>query len=79
MKNKAVKVYFDREATKERILQMAKDKGLTVAQFNKTVEDIARKIRQVTGRKRLYEIERYVVMAQILDKRLDDLFVVVKG
>ncbi len=79
MKNKAVKVYFDRKATRERILKMAKDKGITATQFDRTVNDIALRMRQVTGKKRLYEIERYMVMAQILDKRLDDLFVVVRG
>ena len=79
MEKTAVKARLDKKATRQHILQMAEDKGFTKTQFDKTVNEISFKIRQAAGRKRLYEIERFMIMAQILDIRLDDLFVSTKN
>ncbi len=78
MEKMAVKARLDKKATMQHILQMAEDKGFTQTQFNKTVNEMSFKIRQATGKKRLYEIERFMIMAQILNSKLDDLFVSTK-
>lgn len=78
MEKTAVKAHLDKKATRQHVLQMAEDKGFTKTQFDKTVNEISFKIRQAAGKKRLYEIERYMIMAQILNSRLDDLFVTSK-
>ncbi len=78
MKKEVKRVHLDREATGKHILQMAEKKGYTVQEFNKAVREMSQRYRRAAKKKRLCEIERYVVISQVLGSKLDDLFVVVK-
>ena len=78
MIKECAKVRIDSDATNENILSIAKEKGFTLSQYNKAIKEMSAKYRSVAGRKRLYEVDKYVIISQILHTRLDDLFVVVK-
>lgn len=76
MENIVVRVHIDRAATRDNILLLAKKKGFSVQEFNRLVKDVSARYRCAAGKSRLSEIDRYAVFAQVLDVRLDDLFVV---
>ncbi len=74
MSNKDCNVSFDREATLQKILSLAAEKGFSTEGFDETVWDMSEKYRQIT-RKELSELDKYVVISQVLDVRLDDFIV----
>ncbi len=79
MINNASKVHLDRPATQAKILSMAQSKGFSVQQYNRAVRDLSVRYRETAHKTRLSEIDKYVVIAQVLNARLDDLFVVAEN
>lgn len=77
MIKECAKVRIDWDATNENILSIVKEKGFSLSQYNKIVKDMSAKYRSVAGRKRLSEVDKYVIISQVLHTRLDDLFVLV--
>ncbi len=76
MINNVLRVHLDRPATQAKILSMAQSKGFSVQQYNRAVRDFSARYRQASRKTRLSEIDKYVVIAQVLDVRLDELFIV---
>lgn len=77
--NSVSKVHLDRAATKDNILSIAKFKGFSVQDYNRTVKDFSARYREAAHKTRLSEIDKYAVIAQVLDVRLDDLFVITES
>lgn len=69
-------VHLDRAATQAKILSMAQSKGFSVQEYNKAVKDMSARYREASRKARLSEIDKYVVIAQVLDVKLDELFIV---
>ena len=76
MINNVSRVHLDRPATQAKILSMAQSKGFSVQQYNRAVRDLSARYRQAAQKTRLSEIDKYVVIAQVLNARLDDLLVI---
>ena len=71
-------VRIDWDATNENILSIAKKKGYSLSQYNKTIKDMSVKYRNIAGIKRLSEADKYMIISQVLHTKLDDLFVIIK-
>ena len=76
MNTKVSKVHLDIDATNENILSIAKSKGMSLKQFNSSVHELSARYRDVSGQSRLSEIDRYVVISQVLEASLNDMFMV---
>ncbi len=74
MSIKDCNVSFDRGATLQKILFLAAEKGFSTAGFDEAVRDLSEKYKQIT-KKELSELDRYVVISQVLDAKLDDFIV----
>lgn len=76
MINNVSNVHLDRAATQAKILSMAQSKGFSVQKYNKAVKDMSARYKEASHKARLSEIDKYFVIAQVLDVRLDELFIV---
>ena len=76
MINNVPNIHLYRPATQAKILSMAKSKGFSVQEYNKSIKEMSARYREVAHKTRLSEIDKYVVIAQVLDVRLDELFIV---
>ena len=79
MINNVSRVHLDRPATQAKILSMAQSKGFSVQEYNKAVKDMSARYREASRKARLSEIDKYVVISQVLNARLDDLFVIAEN
>ena len=76
MINNVSNIHLNRPATQAKILSIAQSKGFSVQQYNRTVRDLSARYRQAAQKTRLSAIDKYVVIAQVLNARLDDLLVI---
>jgi hypothetical protein len=79
MINNVQAVHLDRKATEDNILSMVQKKGISVQQYNKSVKELSARYREVICKQQLSEIDKYVVIAQVLNTELSDLFVVTES
>lgn len=77
MIKECAKVRIDWDATNENILSIVKEKGFSLSQYNKIVKDMSVRYRNAVGVK-LSKTDKYVIISQVLNTRLDDLFVLIK-
>ncbi|AOZ97907.1 hypothetical protein [Butyrivibrio hungatei] len=77
MINNVSNIHLDRPATQAKILSIAQSKGLSVQEYNKSIKEMSARYREAAHKKRLSEIDKYVVIAQALHiGLLSDLLVI---
>ena len=57
---------------------MVESRGYSLQEYSRKVKDLSARYRKVSGKARLSEIDKYVVISQILGVRLDEIFVITK-
>lgn len=66
MINNVLNIHLDRPATQAKILSIAQSKGLSVQEYNKSIKEMSAQYREAAHKKRLSEIDKYVVSAKAL-------------
>ncbi len=71
------KIHLDKKATDAWALTCAGQLGMSEKEYKRAVRDLSARYREAAHKKRLSEIDKYVVIAQVLHIRLlSDLLVI---